>query len=508
MARETKNKNSAFEDGIKKTIPKILEEIRALYLEDLSPWVVGYSGGKDSTAVLQLIWMAISELKKAERHKTIHVISTDTLVENPIVASWVDNSLMKMEAASSEQKLPMEPHRLTPTVENSFWVNLLGKGYPAPRHKFRWCTERLKISPSNEFILNVVKNSGEVILALGTRKAESSARKARMKKLEKGRMRDRLSPNASLPNALVYSPIEDWTNDDVWLFLMQYKNPWGYQNKDLLTMYQGASPDGECPLVIDTTTPSCGDSRFGCWVCTLVDKDKSMSAMIQNDEEKEWMLPLLKFRDKIDFRRGGELNGDRHMRDYRKIGGNLQVYKDRLVHGPYTQKTRESLLSELLKAQKYIQTNGPDNVELISFEELQEIRRIWVVEKHEIEDNLPKIYKEITKENFPIPSLDEDLPLSSDDLELLRETCQGDEQDYELIRGLIDVEHRYRTMVSRRGLFGSLEEVFARYMYEDESDAEDMAKRKLIALEKARANQQFEIDLKITEEGMQSSDDS
>jgi len=72
------------------------------------------------------------------------------------------------------------PHKLTPEIEDSFWVNLIGKGYPAPRLKFRWCTERLKIKPSNKFIREVVRSSGEAILVLGTRKAESALRAANM----------------------------------------------------------------------------------------------------------------------------------------------------------------------------------------------------------------------------------------------------------------------------------------------------------------------------------------
>src|SRR5208283_3143842 len=151
---------------------------------------------------------------------------------------------------------------------------------------------------------------------------------------------DRLSPNASLPSTLVYTPIEDWTNDDVWMFLMQVKNPWGYNNKDLLTMYQGASADGECPLVIDTSTPSCGDSRFGCWVCTLVDKDKSMSALVQNDEEKEWTYPLLVFRTKyLHFRPADgrrDVQTDREGRDFLRMNGSITIYNSQSVHGPYT----------------------------------------------------------------------------------------------------------------------------------------------------------------------------
>jgi DNA sulfur modification protein DndC len=244
-----------------------------------------------------------------------------------------------MQDAATTQRLPIAPHRLTPAISDTVWVNLIGRGYPAPRHKFRWCTERLKIRPSNAFIRRVVRDHGEVILVLGIRKAESQARARSMEKHEGRRLRDRLSPNASLPNSLVYSPVEDWTNDDVWLFLMQVSNPWGYNNKDLLTMYQGASPDGECPLVVDNTTPSCGDSRFGCWVCTLVEKDKSMQAMIQNDQEKEWMLPLLTLRNELD------VTDDRHLRDFRRMSGSVQLFHDRVIPGPYTQASRERSLA-------------------------------------------------------------------------------------------------------------------------------------------------------------------
>jgi hypothetical protein len=104
------------------------------------------------------------------------VVSTDTLVENPVVAMWVGLSLDRMAKAAAEQDLPIKPNRLMPRVEDSFWVNLIGKGYPAPRHKFRWCTERLKIRPSNAFIMSVVKQSREAILLLGARKQESNAR--------------------------------------------------------------------------------------------------------------------------------------------------------------------------------------------------------------------------------------------------------------------------------------------------------------------------------------------
>jgi DNA sulfur modification protein DndC len=480
----SKSSKSAFTElGFKEIVSLLTEEIKELYLADDLPWVLGYSGGKDSTAALQLIWLAISELEVSQRQKPVHVISTDTLVENPIVASWVTQSLKKMEEAAKHSNMPILPHRLIPEVVDSFWVNLIGKGYPAPRPKFRWCTERLKINPSNKFITEVVRQSGEAILVLGTRKAESSARARNMEKHARYRTRERLSPSATLLNCMIFSPIEDWSNDDVWLFLMQVQNPWGYNNKDLLTMYQGASPDGECPLVVDTTTPSCGSSRFGCWVCTMVDKDKSMHAMIQNDEEKEWMLPLLELRNELDN------PNDRDLRDFRRMNGFVQIHNGRNIAGPYTQSSREHWLRRLLETQAWVRQNGPESVreiELITLAELQEIRRIWVVEKHELEDSLPRIYEEATGESFPRQRLDDNSVFGAEEIELLKEICGENQIHFELVRELLNVEQRHRTQIRRAGLYDALESGLRRHFYIDADDATNRALRRKGAMDAAR----------------------
>jgi DNA sulfur modification protein DndC len=184
-----------------------------LYCLDQIPWVVGYSGRKDSRATLQLLlqlfWNAIAELRPEKLTKKIYVITTDTLVENPILAAWVRNSLQQVKSESQAQGLPFKPHLLQPDFKETFWVGLIGKGYPAPKGKFRWCTERLRINPSNRFIRDVIRNNGETIVVLLTRKAESAKRANRMKKLEAQRVRYHLSPNMSLLNSLVYSPIKD-----------------------------------------------------------------------------------------------------------------------------------------------------------------------------------------------------------------------------------------------------------------------------------------------------------
>jgi len=464
-----KSKTSAFaEHGMAAAVRKLCDEIRELYLWDEIPWVIGYSGGKDSSAVLQLVWLAIRELSPEKRRKSIHVISTDTLVEQPLVAAWVDASHAKMSKAAQEQGIPLTPHKLVPEVKDTFWVNLIGKGYPAPRKLFRWCTSRMKINPSNSFIRNVVRENGEAILVLGTRKAESQRRAANMAQHEARRVRERLTPNANLPNSLVYTPIEDWSNDDVWLFLMQVKNPWGHTNKSLLGMYQGASADGECPLVVDTSTPSCGSSRFGCWVCTVVDKDRSMEAMIKNDEEKVWMAPLLELRNDL-----GDFSRDRSRRDYRRMSGRVQLFHDGVVRGPYRKEAREYWLRRVLEVEQQVRALGPDDfrsLQLISMDELQEIRRIWLYEKHEFDDSLPEIYSEVVGQPFPMAVSDDRL-LGAEDWRVLREVCGEDEEFFELQAGLLDIEREFRGMSRRAGIYEALEDRFRANQYGNEENA-------------------------------------
>ena len=480
--------DSAFSgSGFKRSVELLMAEAAQLYTSDGIPWVIGYSGGKDSTAVLQLVWMTLEKLPPSKLTKPVYVISTDTLVENPIVSLWVSKSLDKMEEMAVQIGLPVTAHKLTPATEDSFWVNLIGRGYPAPRPKFRWCTERLKINPSTRFISSVVQEHGEAILVLGSRKAESAARARVMERFEKGRIRDRLSPNGSLPNSFVYTPLEDWTNDDVWMFLMQVSNPWGYNNKDLLTMYQGATSGGECPLVVDTSTPSCGDSRFGCWVCTLVEKDKSMQAMIQNDAEKEWMLPLLDLRNELDPPRTPET--DRPLRDFRRMSGAVQLFNDRPIPGPYKQGVRENWLRKVLSAEQHIREHGPEEVrdlELITLEELEAIRRIWVVEKHEIEDSLPDVYESVTGVAYPGARLDDNLAIGGAEMGLLREVCGEDDLQFQLTRELLSIEKRHKSMLRRAGLFNAIEQAFHRSSYDGEEDAIARARERRDSLDVAR----------------------
>lgn len=508
---EVKNVTAPFNGkGLQITINDSIKHIKMLYQSDSIPWVIGYSGGKDSTAILQLIWYALKELaQEGKCEKKVHVISTDTLVENPIVAMWVGKSLERMAEQAKAQKLPIVPHRLTPAVKDRFWVNLIGKGYPAPRYKFRWCTDRLKISPSNTFIQNMADKNGEAILVLGTRKAESTARAASMERFESSETNTRkalgLTENGSLERVWVYAPIANWSNDDVWIYLNSIDNPWNFPNHDLMGMYQGATEGGECPLVVDKSTQSCGDSRFGCYVCTMVSEDKSMNAMISNDEEKEWMYPLVSLRNEIEVndanreKKIAKLTRDKANRDFRRMNGSLTVHISKhgadLVPGPYIQSFREHLLGKVLEAQLAVQQLGPievKNLELLSIEDLEEIRRIWLEEKHEAEDSVPKIYSKVLKQPYPGKKRAHHPILNISVLDKLKQHCieQGDEDGllYQQMRSVMSIANKHKNQLRRANLSDELTSSL------DKGAFNTLFEAKQFALERERHRLQIQLN--------------
>jgi DNA sulfur modification protein DndC len=451
-----------------RALEDIYAEIREVYLADNRPWVIGYSGGKDSTTALQLIWYAISDLPQEKQDKPIYVISSDTLVETPKIVDHITSTLDNINEFAEKDDLPFEAHKVTPQVDDSFWVNLIGRGYPAPNQNFRWCTDRLKIDPADRFIENKVSEHGEVVVILGVRKAESATRKQVMELHSiDGSV---LSRHNKFANAFVYTPIEDWVVDDVWSYLLQVDCPWGKKNRDLAALYQEA--DDECPMVIDTKTPSCGNSRFGCWTCTVVSEDKAMQNMI--DEGDEWMEPLLEFRDflkmtqdpekKSKFR---EVKGRRHGYVREKTNGG-----DGIIPRAYKFEVRKDLLEKLLETQKEVNKRLPDDdeeMELIRKEELREIRRLWREEKADWEDSVPKIYNRV---------MDDAMDWVHDDLgtfgqaeaELLEDICEDHDIPAELVKRLLDTEFQHYGMKRRASIYNEVDKV----LKEDWRDTEEI----------------------------------
>ncbi|MCX6928155.1 MAG: DNA phosphorothioation system sulfurtransferase DndC, partial [Verrucomicrobia bacterium] len=243
----------------------IVEDLRELYLANDKPWLVGFSGGKDSTMLASLIVESIVAIPVAKRKKEIAVVCTDTRVEIPAIVEMIESTLARMRKFSEEKTLNMEVHLLRPTAEQSFWVNIIGRGYPPPNRTFRWCTQRLKIDPVTRFVERRMGRWGDAILHLGARRAESATRAQALAGRE---TRNGLSRHPDLPRVWVSNPIQYLTTEEVWAYLLQRPNPWGSDNRALYKLYANAGGGSECPIHIDTSTPSCGNSRFGCWTCT------------------------------------------------------------------------------------------------------------------------------------------------------------------------------------------------------------------------------------------------
>jgi len=440
----------------KKMLDETIQLIQDVYLSDSRPWVIGYSGGKDSSCVVQLVWNALSKLDKQKRNKPVYVITSDTLVETPAIEHHLATSIEQIGTEAKRQGLPIETHVVKPKTNDTFWVNILGRGYPAPYSNFRWCTDRLKIQPTTVFIQNTVAEYGEVVILLGARKAESNTRAQVMNK--RTLVGESLSRHKDLPNAFVFTPVEDWIAEDVWTYLLNSKSPWGFNNRELVTMYRNAQ-SGECPLVIDKTTPSCGGGRFGCWSCTVVARDRSMENMIDNGEE--WMRPLLDFRDFLTMTQ--EPATKEEYREHRRRSGRVEFAESengkKLIWGPYKMEWRYRFLQMLLEAQKSIRENGPNpNANLIQPEELHKIRQLWMHEEGVWDDPLPRIYEEVMGEKLDW-TMDDFSGMGGAEQKLLHEVSK----EFNLQRGflvsLFDVERKHDGMTRRSGIYQEIAKV-------------------------------------------------
>ena len=429
------------------------DEIRKLYLADEKPWIIGYSGGKDSTATLQLVYSAISELPDNERNKKVWVITSDTLVEIPTVVKRLDRTLERVNEKAKLDGMPFEAKKVSPDVDSSFFVNLIGRGYPSPTRNFRWCTDRLKIKPTSKFIESQISTYGEVIIILGARTKESMSRAQAMENYSiKGSV---LKRHTSLPSAYVYTPIEDWGLEDVWTYLLQVESPWGENNRELVTLYRKAGGD-ECPLVVDTSTPSCGNSRFGCWVCTVVEQDKSIHGFIESGES--WLEPMADFRDLIKEMR--EEREEYRIKDEKRIGG----------YGPFTIQARQLILEKLLNTEKACFETHQEK--LINSEELWAIQQLWFydgADKFAVKKLYKKVYGDIDKLNHNKPDIQQ--TGIEEDIHLLN-LCEDKSINNDLLQKLIHIESDYTKMRRKVGLYERLDAAFSNAIEWDKFDTE------------------------------------
>lgn len=379
----------------------IIREIMVVYTHDERPWLIGYSGGKDSTLLVSLVYEAVKRLKMAgsKMNKKVYVITSDTMVENPIVKRYMHASSQSINTAADKwhDDLPIEAHIIYPEPEQTFWSRIIGLGYPTPEPPgFRWCTERLKIYPMNKFVNDRINESGEIIILLGVRKGESTTRLKSITAREiEGKL---LNLHNDIPNAYVYNPITDVPNALVWEFLLKEdcRSPWGTDMKYLFNLYQGESMGEEQSVLgeIDRDKiPVTGNSRFGCWCCTMVKEDKSLQNFINKSsgEDKRILTELRNYRYKIL-----EMREDSRYRDSKRRNGAVYKKADGTFGlGPFTLEARRIILRDLLELE------NSTGLELITEAELKVIDKMWDEEGDLSCRHLVNIYYEVKGRKLP-----------------------------------------------------------------------------------------------------------
>lgn len=409
-----------------KPFEEIVDELKLVYLHDKRPWMIGFSGGKDSTMLVMLVFEMLAQLRASQINKKIYITSSDTMVENPIVKRYMYK--MSEQIGTAGEKYGIISNIITPHADKTFWTYIIGLGYPTPEPPgFRWCTDRLKIKPINEFTLDTIKKNGEVIMLLGVRKAESSYRARGISAREvEGKL---LVRHTDIPNAYVYNPLTEIPNSLVWEYLLKNDGvtPWGSDNKYLFSLYQGEDLGEEQSVLgeIDKDKIAItGNSRFGCWICTMVKEDKSLLNFINNGSKE--LEPFRDFRNWLI-----EVRNDPAMRDTKRRNGSVYEKKDgEYGFGPFNMYGRKTILEKVLELEKIT------GEEIITVDELKAIDRIWENEGDLYRRTLVETYYRIKGEKLPWD--DFRTPMFSDSaMKIFEETCDEFGIEQEMMRKLI-----------------------------------------------------------------------
>lgn len=241
-------------------IPQHIEAIRSRLAEVN---IVSYSGGKDSSVVLQLVLAAV-----AGTDKRLHIVTADTRMEIPYYQQYVDRVRARIQAYIDNSAINAELVTVSPEPKYSFWASVLGKGYPAAHMGFRWCTGKIKIEPITRFTGEATKGKSSMVF-VGVRAAESALR-ARI-----------YTQHDYKPGH--YAPILHWQAADVWEFLLTEPCPWG-DHSELVEVYRYSSD--EC--VYGEKQGVCvGNARYGCWACPL-QKSTQLDLIAMNTKDDRY----------------------------------------------------------------------------------------------------------------------------------------------------------------------------------------------------------------------------
>lgn len=315
-----------------------ISALRAMIEKGYTHWIVTFSGGKDSTTTL--IVSLEAALVHPEQVERIDIVYSDTMLEIPLIRQFALDFMEIIQSMERIARLPIYCHVVCPEIEQRFWVCLLGKGYPPPHQRFRWCTRRLKIEPVEDALKSFVR-PGKTLILTGVRFGESRARDARLhQSCSRGGECGQgvWFEYSSRLRAAYMAPIVAWSECDVWDFLQFHAPALGYPTRHIEnSVYNGR------------------ETRFGCWMCTVVRQDRTMEKITALPQWSH-LRPLLDFRQRVK-----ELAGRPESRLIRPDG----------KPGRLTLAVRRQLLDELLKLQTTV------GIEIVPPDEIAIIQKYW-----------------------------------------------------------------------------------------------------------------------------------
>ncbi|OMF17208.1 hypothetical protein BK131_04385 [Paenibacillus amylolyticus] len=331
------------------------------------PWNVTWSGGKDSTVTLDVVFQGVLLLKKNNPEALIREIFITTantgldFVTDPLKQS----EMKKIEELIKREGLPMKIVEVQAPLEKSFMYLTVGKGYPLPKNRMnRWCTERLKIEPSQKRL----KEISPVLTIMGVRLSESAARR---ESIESRRQSEYFADGA-------FYPIVNFTLDDVWSYLVREGMAWG-DAEELGQLYKDAT--GECGLrqrkagAGEKNDDPCG-ARTGCIICPVVKIDKSSQEFAKSHP---WLQPYVDLRNLMI-----DMYKDPRNKAGRKRDGQVLEYGQ----GTFTIKARMALYEAVRQAEadneELAIRYGAEPQKLIYSKELDElIQQQWQTDMDE-----------------------------------------------------------------------------------------------------------------------------
>ena len=258
-----------------------IEVIKDFTERGYSDWVITFSGGKDSTATLIIALVTALLIQGAVNR--IDVFYADTGLETPLTHNFALEFLGFIKNFQRAKNISLKVKIVRLESEESFWACLIGKSYPPPHQKFRWCTKRLKIAPI-EKVLKTLKNPSKTFVITGVRFNESKDRNKRLvNSCNRGGECGQgvWFQHSSRLNVGYLTPIIDWSDCEVWYFLNIYAPCLGFTSEKL-----------------EPNVNNGRGTRFGCWLCTVGRQYKALKKIISLFRW-DYLRPLIEIRKRV-----------------------------------------------------------------------------------------------------------------------------------------------------------------------------------------------------------------